>query len=136
MGIVTQYHKDTDTTYVYESESYYDPSKKQSRSKRKLIGKLDKETGKIIPTGKRGPKKKVQPEAPEPAEGKGSPEEVLLLEEKVRELEKEVLLLQSRVRILTDENQALSRAKAGTDQLKRENQRLEGILKNIRMLVR
>jgi hypothetical protein len=48
MGIVTQYHRDTDTTYVYESESYYDPSRKQSRSRRKLIGKLDKETGEVI----------------------------------------------------------------------------------------
>jgi uncharacterized iron-regulated membrane protein len=45
---VTQYHRDTDTTYVYESESYYDPSRKQSRSRRKLIGKLDKETGEVI----------------------------------------------------------------------------------------
>lgn len=135
MGIVTQYHKDTDTTYVYESESYYDPSKKQSRSKRKLIGKLDKETGEIIPTGKRGPKKKTRPETPEPAETKGGREEARQLEEKVRELEKEVQLLQSRVRILTDENQALSRVKAETDQLKRENRKLAEILKNIRTLV-
>ena len=58
MAIVKQYHKDTDTTYVYESESYWDPEKKQSRSRRKVIGKVDPDTGEIIPTGKRGRKKK------------------------------------------------------------------------------
>ena len=58
MAIVKQYHKDTDTTYVYESESYWDPEKKQSRSRRKVIGKIDPSTGEIIPTGKRGRKKK------------------------------------------------------------------------------
>ena len=58
MAIIKQYHKDTDTTYVYESISYWDEEKKQSRSKRRVIGKLDPETGEIIPTGKRGRKSK------------------------------------------------------------------------------
>lgn len=59
MAIIKQYHKDTDTTYVYESISYWDADKRQSRSKRKLLGKLDPETGETIPTGKRGRKKKT-----------------------------------------------------------------------------
>ena len=54
MAIIKQYHKDTDTTYVYESTSYWDPVKKQSRSKRRVIGKVDPITGDIVPTGKRG----------------------------------------------------------------------------------
>ena len=58
MAIITQYHKDTDTTYVYESTSYWDAEKGQSRSKRKVIGKIDPATGEIVPTGKRGRKKK------------------------------------------------------------------------------
>lgn len=57
MSIIKQYHKDTDTTYVYESESYWDPELKQARSRRKCIGKIDPETGEMIPTGKRGRKK-------------------------------------------------------------------------------
>lgn len=61
MAIIKQYHKDTDTTYVYDSQSYWDAEKGQSRSKRKLLGKLDPETGEIIPTGQRGRKKKEQP---------------------------------------------------------------------------
>ena len=59
MGIVKSYQKKTDTTYVYESEAYWDPEKKQSRSKRRLIGKIDKKTGEIVPTGKRGRKKRT-----------------------------------------------------------------------------
>lgn len=59
MAIIKQYHADTDTTYVYESVSYWDAEKKQSRSKRKLLGKLDPETGEVIPTGSRGRKKKT-----------------------------------------------------------------------------
>ncbi len=69
MAIIKQYHKETDTTYVYESVSYWDAEKGQSRSKRKLLGKLDPETGEIIPTGTRGRKKKEQPtETPGQAE--------------------------------------------------------------------
>lgn len=58
MAIIKQYHKDTDTTYVYESTSYWDEEKKQSRSRRRVIGKLDPKTGEIIPTGKRGRRSK------------------------------------------------------------------------------
>lgn len=59
MAIVKQYHKDTGVTYVYESKSYWDPEKKQARSDRKCIGKIDPDTGEMIPTGKRGRKKSV-----------------------------------------------------------------------------
>ena len=65
MTYIKQYHKDTDTTYVYESESYWDPEKKQARSRRKVIGKIDPATGEIIPTGKRGRKKKEVPASAE-----------------------------------------------------------------------
>ncbi len=61
MAIIKQYHKDTDTTYVYDSASYWDAEKGQSRSKRKLLGKLDPQTGEIIPTGQRGRNKKERP---------------------------------------------------------------------------
>ncbi len=44
-------------TYVYESESYWDKEKKQPRSKRTLIGKIDETTGEIVPTGKSGRRK-------------------------------------------------------------------------------
>ena len=53
-SIIKKLNKQTGITYVYESESYWDKDKKQPRSKRKLIGKIDEETGEIVPTGTRG----------------------------------------------------------------------------------
>ncbi len=52
----------TGVTYVYESESYWDKDKKMSSAKRKLIGRLDEETGEIIPCGKRGGRKRKDPD--------------------------------------------------------------------------
>ncbi|MCD8202053.1 MAG: hypothetical protein LUD48_00210 [Prevotella sp.] len=57
------YNKNTGTTYVYETENYYDSEKKETRNRKKLIGKIDPETGDIIPTGKRGPVAKAKADA-------------------------------------------------------------------------
>ena len=54
MATIHQYDPRVDTTYVYESKKYYDREQHKSRTKRRLIGKPDKETGEIIPTGPRG----------------------------------------------------------------------------------
>ena len=54
MSLVKLKDKRTGVTYVYESESYWDKEKKQPRSHRKLIGKVDDATGEIIPTSKSG----------------------------------------------------------------------------------
>ena len=54
MAQVNQLDKRSDITYVYESVSYWDKEKKQPRSKRTLIGRLDPETGHIVPTDGRG----------------------------------------------------------------------------------
>ena len=59
---VKKLDKRTGVTYVYESESYWDKEKKQPRNKRKLIGKIDRETGEIVPTNGRGrPRKDGSP---------------------------------------------------------------------------
>lgn len=52
----------TGVIYVYESHSYRDMETKQPRSIRRLIGKIDESTGKIVPT--KG-KKKVTTSATE-----------------------------------------------------------------------
>jgi transposase len=41
--------KKTGATYAYSSESYWDKEKKSPRTRQKYLGKLDKETNKIIP---------------------------------------------------------------------------------------
>jgi hypothetical protein len=59
MSIVKLKDKRTGTTYVYDSESYWDKEKKQPRNKRILIGKIDEETGEMVPTDGRGRKRKT-----------------------------------------------------------------------------
>jgi len=51
--IVKQYDKRIGVTYAYESTSYWDKAKKQSRSRRKLIGIVGPETDEIKPTTKK-----------------------------------------------------------------------------------
>jgi len=63
MAIVLQSDKRSGITYVYESISTWNKEKKQSRSKRILIGRLDKQTGEIIPTDGRM-KKENRSQAP------------------------------------------------------------------------
>ena len=46
--IVYQTDKKTGIKYAYESFSYWDKEKKQPRSTRKYLGRVDPETGKII----------------------------------------------------------------------------------------
>lgn len=58
-NIIKQYDKRSGITYFYESISYWDSEKQQSRAKRKLIGKLDPETGEMVPTDGRMKKKKT-----------------------------------------------------------------------------
>ena len=50
MAIVTQTDKRSGITYAYDTEYYWDKDKKQSRSKRICVGKVDPVTGEIIPT--------------------------------------------------------------------------------------
>ena len=57
MAIIKQKDSRTGITYVYESISTWDKEKKQSRSKRRLLGRLDEETGEIVETDGRGKKR-------------------------------------------------------------------------------
>ena len=59
MGIVYQKDKRSGITYVYENQSFWDKELKRSRSKRKLIGRLNEETGEVVPTD--GRCKKLSP---------------------------------------------------------------------------
>jgi len=50
MAIIFQKDNRSGITYAYKSVSTWDKDKKQSRSKRTLIGRLDDETGQVVPT--------------------------------------------------------------------------------------
>ncbi len=88
MSYVKNKNNKTGITYVYESESYWDPEKKQPRARRKLIGKIDEETGEIVPTNGRGRKSKEQ----KAKETEDLPDYEAMLEEKdarIKELTRE-----------------------------------------------
>lgn len=111
MAIIKQYNKKFNITYVYESESYWDPDKKQSRSKRKLLGRLDPETGEIIPTGGRGRKPK-NPESSSPAVG---PDSNKAIQQEQDDRQQQICELTVTVSKLKDE---LAQAKAENQQLR------------------
>ena len=100
MTHIKQYDKRTGITYVYESESYWDKDKQQARSKRRLIGKIDEQTGEIVPTDGRG-KKRTEKK-------KDSSGDTALCDDLKHKLqEKELLICQ-----LTEQNKALKKEKA------------------------
>ena len=116
MAIIKQYHRDTNTTYVYESTSYWDAEKQQSRSRRRVIGKIDPETGEVVPTGKRG-RKKSAPQAPDAgaAGNAASATDCGALQEEVRRQQIEIRALREQAASLEEENRRLraSLSKAG-----------------------
>ncbi len=59
MATIYQTNKKTGITYVVESQSYWDKEKQQPRSHRTIIGKIDPDTGEIVPTKKYNREKKA-----------------------------------------------------------------------------
>ncbi len=54
MAIVKCHDRKRDVTYVYDSTCFFDEVQGKYRYKRRLIGKVDPETGETVPTGKQG----------------------------------------------------------------------------------
>ena len=105
MGIVYQLDKRSGITYAYESKAWWDKEKGQSRSKRRLIGRVDEETGQIVPTDGR-----VRKAAARRAEEAKRPRYKQMYEEqlaRVAELEAQVDRLESDVARLEAELEAL-----------------------------
>jgi len=67
MAIIKQFDKRSGNTYVYENISWWDKEKQCSRAKRKLIGKIDKQTDEIVPTNGRQRNAKQKPAGTSPA---------------------------------------------------------------------
>ena len=101
----------TDTTYVYSSEYFWDPVKKQSRSKRRVIGKIDPETGEVVPTGKRGrrpgkeaPKDPDQAAASLPDDPGMAPAAAQVKDQTIRELRLSLAQKEEQIRTLERQN--------------------------------
>ena len=91
MAIIKQFDKRSGITYVYDSKSYYDKEKKCSRARRTLIGKVDPDTGEIIPTDGRNKGARSRPEVSSPAIDKDR--RILELEDENRQLKLQISAL-------------------------------------------
>ena len=90
-SIVKHTDKRSGITYAYESVSYWDKETKMPRCKRKLIGRVDPQTGEIRPTDGRCKKNSPYQKTEE------SPQEKILERlkgMKVSELKKEIVRLE------------------------------------------
>lgn len=95
MAITYNRDKRSGLTYAYETTYVWDKEKKQSRSKRTLIGRLDEETGKIVPTDGRGKKRSpnyvpADNESAMPQTPKELQEEIIRLREENAELKQRI----------------------------------------------
>ncbi len=103
MGIVYQKDKRTGITYAYESKSVWIKELKQSRATRRLIGKVDPETGEIVPTDGRG--RKRSPDYNPAEEEHKEPITLKECQERIQKLEKEVETLKSEIAALRQKTQ-------------------------------
>jgi len=95
MGIIYQTDKRSGITYAYENQSFWDSELKRSKSKRKLIGRVDPVTKEIIPTDGRckklSPTYKSSPDDYElPKTMKGLKDEVFRLLKENKELKEKL----------------------------------------------
>ncbi|MCR4865793.1 MAG: hypothetical protein K5921_02580 [Lachnospiraceae bacterium] len=100
MAITYNKDKRSGLTYAYETTYVWDKEKKQSRSKRTLIGRLDETTGEIVPTD--GRERKRSPNYV-PSEGEYQ------MPGTVKELKSEILRLLEENKILPDKVDALNK---------------------------
>ncbi len=86
-----QTNKKTGITYLFEQESYWDPNLKQSRSRRKCLGKYN-EKGELIPTGKRGrpPKSTTKEQRTPSSDLEKLTHELNISQQHIKELEKTI----------------------------------------------
>ena len=99
MGIVFQTDKRSGITYAYENQSFWDPVLKRSKSKRKLIGKVDPTTKEITPTD--GRCKKLSPDFVADADDYVMPTTAKQLKDEIRRLLNENRELKERIKELT-----------------------------------
>lgn len=92
MGLIYQYDKRYDVTYVYEQVQKYSPDKGTYVKARKIVGRLDKKENKIVPTRKRA----KSTESPHP-ENEDSSSDLKTANIRLLEAERQIQQLTDRV---------------------------------------
>ena len=102
MAIIKQFDKRSGITYVYDSKSYYDKEKNCSRAKRTLIGKIDPDTGEMIPTDGRNKGAKSKPNTVSPEVDKDK--RIQELEDENRQLKLQISALKKEIERIQNSN--------------------------------
>ena len=102
LAIIKQFDKRSGITYVYDSKSYYDKEKKCSRAKRTLIGKIDPDTGEMIPTDGRNKGAKSKPNTVSPEVDKDK--RIQELEYENRQLKLQISALKKEIERIQNSN--------------------------------
>ena len=112
MATIYQTNKKTGITYVIESESYWDKEKQQPRSHRTIIGKVDPDTGEVVPTKKYNREKKAS--SPSNVRSSGNQASAVTVAEpgdlmgRINELEQQVIQLrEEKEALIRDLNKVL-----------------------------
>ena len=95
MAIIKQFDKRSGITYVYDSKSYYDKEKKCSRAKRTLIGRIDPESGEIVPTD--GRNKGSKSKSVTPSHDADKDKLIRRLEDENRQLKLQIVALKKEI---------------------------------------
>ena len=94
--IIKATDKRSGLTYAYLSESYWDKEKKSPRCKRTLIGRVDPETGEILPTDGRR-KKKATEQKTQAEEYKTPASSLGATRETIRQMEEQIANLKNSI---------------------------------------
>ena len=105
--------------------------KKQARSRRKVIGKLDPVTGEIIPTGKRGRKKK-EATVTEKTDGIAEDHQLsLLYEDAKRTLDRQDQVILSQKEEIRDLKEKLAKAESRNRSLQQALKKIHSVMDSL-----
>ena len=136
MSCLVKSHRPNGVTYVYRSTSVWDSSRKMSIPKRKLIGKINPETGEIVPTGKRGRRRKDTEQVGAQAPSENLVPEMDRINEEVRSITEAIAGQQEQYQaVLQQARENLVKMQTLRVELKKSEATLAELIKAIQPLV-
>jgi len=127
-SIVYQKDSRSGSTYAYSSTSFRDPQTGRPRTKKEYLGRVDPETGKIVPKARKGRRNRTK--LGEPATRVNEAELLLALryrDDELERLEAEV----ERLSAFSDDADRLQALEREVEQLRERNALLEAALRSL-----
>ena len=95
-------------TYAYSSRSYRDPDTGRVKTEKVYLGRIDPETGELIPKASHGKRNRSASDRQLELASEAAQERIKELEEKVKRLEERAALLESRIENATASMRAIA----------------------------